>query len=156
MSNPVMKIHCLIAAGLALLVAGCSVTTHVVQLNPARTFEPTQNVEILLEKPTRPYFEIGLLESRGAVGVTEAELLNDAREKARKLGADAIVKLEAERVYQPPVAVYDPWYDPIFWHPYRYRPYPPFPHPWGAYRVIGGGHSYTMKALAIRYQSIAQ
>ena len=153
MSNPHMKLVDHAVACLILLLAGCAgVSTQVVELNPAQRFPPTQNVEVLLEKPQRPYIELGLLESRGDFGATEATLLNDAREKARALGADAILKLETERVYHPPVAVYDPWYDPLYWGYYRYQRFPPFPHPWGAYRVVGGGYEYTVKALAIKYK----
>lgn len=138
---------------LVLLAAGCAtVSTEVVQLDPARNLAPTQNVEVLFEKPKRPYIEIALLESRGAVGTGEAELLNDAREKAKALGADAIVRVEAERIYHPPVAVYDPWYDPFYWPGYRFRALPPFPHPWGTYRLIDGGYTYTLKAMAIKYK----
>ena len=49
-----------------------------------------------------------------STGTSEADMLNAAREKARELGADAIVKLDTERVYNPPTAVYDPfYYDPF-------------------------------------------
>lgn len=135
---------------MTLLLASCAtVSTQVVELNPSQRYAPSQNVEVLLQKPARPHVEIALIESRGW---SEAELLNDAREKARTLGADAIVKLETERVYHPPVAVYDPWYDPFYWGYYRRGPFPGFPEPWGApYRVVGGGHSYVLKAMAIKY-----
>jgi hypothetical protein len=148
-----MKIlHALVFACGALLASCATVSTHVVQLNPAQQFPPTQNVEVLLQKPSRPHVDIALIESRGE---SEAELLNDAREKARALGADALVKVETEKIYQPPVTVYDPWYDPFYWGFYRYRPFPPYPHPWGAYRVIGGGYTYVLKALAIKYTDVA-
>jgi hypothetical protein len=156
MSNPHMKIVGLAVAWLFVLLSGCSgVSTQMVELNPAQRFPPTQNVEVLLEKPQRPYIELGLLESRGDFGATEATLLNDAREKARSLGADAILKLEIERLYHPPVTVYDPWYDPLYWSYYRYRRFSPFPDPWGPYRVVGGGYEYTLKALAIKYKEVA-
>ena len=143
-----------VLGALAIALAGCaSVNTQVVQLGPARHFSPTQNVEVLLQKPARPFTEIALIESRGEIGASEADLLNDAREKAKALGADAIVKTELERVYHQPVPMYDPWYDPLYFGYYRYRPFPPFPQPWaGPYRLIGGGVSYTLKALAIKYQ----
>ena len=139
-----------------LALAGCaSVNTQIVQLDPARQFPPTQNVEVLLQKPARPHTAIALIESRGEIGASEADLLNDAREKAKALGADAIVKTELERTYHQPVPVYDPWYDPLFFGYYRYSPYPPFPQPWGSpYRLVGGGVSYTLKAMAIKYQPI--
>jgi hypothetical protein len=143
-----IRIHVLSLAA-ALLVSACAaVTTHVVPLNPAVQYPPTQNIEVLLQKPQRPHVEIALLESHGD---SEAELLNDAREKAKALGADAIVRLETERLYHPPVAVYDPWYDPFYYGFRHYRPFPYYPDPWGPYRVVGGGYSYVLKSVAIKY-----
>lgn len=139
------------AALVALVIVGCAtVSTRVVPLDPALKFAPSQRVEILLEKPPRPYTGIALLESRGMVGGGESELLEDAREKARALGADAIIRLEVEKTLQPPVAIYDPPYSPF--HPrYALYRYPYFwPH-YGEHRAIGGGTVYTLKALAIKY-----
>ena len=141
-----------IAAALAaLVVAGCAaVSTRVVPLDPALKFAPSQHVEILLDKPRRPYTQIALLESRGMVGGGESELLEDAREKARALGADAIIRLEVEKTVQPPVAIYDPVDSPFNPRYALYR-YPYFwPH-YGEHRAIGGGTVYTLKALAIKY-----
>ena len=134
----------------ALLLSACAaVSTKIVPLNPAVQYPPTQNVEVLLEPPPRPHVDIALLESRG---FSEADLLNDAREKAKALGADAIVRIESVRVDYPPVAVYDPWFDPFYFGYSRYRPYPMFAHPWSApYRVVGGGSEYVLKARAIKY-----
>jgi hypothetical protein len=141
---------------LALVATGCAtVRTQVVELKPTTRYAPTEQVEILLAKPDRPYEEIALIESRGDIGASEAELLERARAQARAIGAHALVKLETERHYHPPVALYDPWYDPFWAFPrYRfhpYRPFSPFWHPWGAHRVVPGGYSYTLKTLAIRY-----
>ena len=95
-----------------------------------------------------PHTEIAFIESKGD---SEADMLNDAREKARAVGADAIVKVETTRVYHPPVALYDPWYDPFYWGFYRHRFYSPFYHPWGPPQVVGGYYSYVLKAVAIKY-----
>jgi hypothetical protein len=136
----------------ALLLSACAaVSTKVVPLNPAVQYPPTQHVEVLLERPPRPHVDIALLESRGN---SEADLLNDAREKAKALGADAIVRIATERVDYPPIAVYDPWFDPFYWGPYRHGPFPVFPQPWGPYRVVGGGSEYVMKARAIKYTDV--
>jgi hypothetical protein len=135
----------------ALLLSACTtVSTKVVELKPEQKFPPTKSVEVLMQKPERGYVDIALIESSGT---SEADMLNDAREKARELGADAIVRLETERMYNPPVAVYDPWYDPFFYGHYGWgRPWvPPYYHPWSHYRVVGGYYSYVMKAVAIRY-----
>ena len=151
MSNEAMTPLRLGILAAALLLSACaSVSTQVVPLNPAQVYPPTQFVEVLLEKPARPYVEIAMLESRGG---SEADLLNDARDKARALGADAIVRIETERHYQHPVALYDPWGDPFYWGPYRHRyhPFGPWGHPWGPYRVIPGGYHYVLKAMAVKY-----
>ena len=131
-----------------LLLASCAtVSTKVVELQPAQKYPPTQNVEIFMQKPGRPHVEIAFIES---TGTSEADMLNDAREKARELGADAIVRLETERIYHPPVAVYGPWYDPFYYG--YYRPwFQPYYHPWAQYRVVGDYYTYRMKAVAIKY-----
>jgi hypothetical protein len=135
----------------ALLLAACAtVSTKVVELKPDQKFPPTQSVEVLMQKPDRTHIEIAFIES---TGTSEADMLNDAREKARELGAHAIVRLETERIYNPPVAVYDPWYDPFFYGYYGWaRPWvPPYYHPWTQYRVVGGYYTYRLKAVAVRY-----
>ena len=146
----------------ALLVAalaGCaSVATRVTVLDPAHHYAPTQKVAVLLDFPPRPYLRIALLEAQGMVGGGEAELFEDARRKARALGADAIVRLEVISVYRSPMRVYDPWYGNPFYSRYRY-PYRPFgyypfaygPFPYSEYRWVAGGDAKTLKAVAIRY-----
>ena len=144
-----MKTLRLLLLSAALVLGACAgVSTQVVRLNPSAQFPQTSSVEVLLQKPTRPHVEIALLESRGT---SEAAMLNDAREKAAQLGANAIVRIETERIYHPPVAVYDPWIDPLWYGYHPYRPFAIHPHPWGAYRMVGGGYSYVLKSTAIRY-----
>jgi hypothetical protein len=141
-------------AAVAGLLSGCAaVSTQVVPLDPSLTLAPTERVEILLEKPRRPYTELALLESRGIAGGSESELLDDARDKARTLGADAIVRLELEKTVLPPVVVYDPPFAP-FYYGYPFRRYPHFHPPYfGEYRVLAGGTVYTLKTLAIKYET---
>lgn len=142
------------AACAALQISGCAtVSTEVVTLAPDLKLAPSQNVEILLEKPERPYREIALLESRGMVGDTEAQLWQDAREKAQQLGADALIRLEVYKTLVPPMVAYDPFfspfYSPFYPRPYFYPYYYPYPFP--EYHVIPGGVEYTLKTLAIKY-----
>lgn len=136
----------------AFAVSGCaSVSTQVVRLDPALTLAASQSVEILFEKPRRPHREIALLESSGMVGDGEVALLEDAREKAQALGADAIVRLDLEKTIHPPVVVHDPFFSPFY---SRYHLYPYFHPPYFAeYRVIPGGTVYTLKTLAIKYET---
>ena len=139
----------LICAGAVTLAACAGVNTRVVQINTTHTFPPTQSVEVLLQKPERPHIEIALLE---AEGYSEVDLLNDAREKAKTLGADAIVRRELDRVYHAPMTVYDPWPDPFYFHYRRFGPYPYYDWPfWSPYRTVGGGYTYVLKAVAIKY-----
>ena len=68
---------------LTTLATSCAtVTTEVVPLRPGLTLPPTRDVEILLEKPQRPYRALALLESRGWIGDSEAQLWQDARQKS--------------------------------------------------------------------------
>ncbi len=149
----------LVRALLAVFLGGCaSVATRVTLQDPVQKFAPTQSVAILMEYPPRPHITIALIEAQGSLGGGEAELLEDARAKARSLGADAIVRMEVSSVYYPPVQIHDPWYgDPFYWH-FRYsrRPFYFYPHgysmyPYGDYRRIGGGNVQTLKAVAIRF-----
>ena len=140
----------IIAAVITLLVSGCAtVSTQVVRFESAVQLAPTQDVEILFEKPQRPYREIALLESRGMVGDGEAALWQDAREKAQALGADALIRLEVDKTVQLPVILYDPFFSPFYspYYPHRYF-YPPY---FSEYRVVPGGAIYTLKTLAIKF-----
>lgn len=148
---------------LAASILGCaSVTTQVTVLDPAQRFAPTTSVAILDEFPQRAYQRIALIEAQGVLGGSEADLFEDARNKAQALGADAIVRLDVVTEYREPVPVYDPWYGMHLYRPYPYSgfyhpspfaygPYPYGGYPYG-YRWIGGGTIKTLKAVAIRYR----
>ena len=149
----------LMLALVAALLAGCaSVSTEVTVLDPTQKFAPTERVVILFDYPPQPYVQVALIEAKGSVGGSESALFEDARKRARALGADAIVRLEVTAIYYPPVPVYDPTYGNLFYPRYRYYPYrsfyPPYwysPYPYDGYRWIAGGDAQTLKAMAIRY-----
>jgi hypothetical protein len=156
-----MRMHTLsvvIALVAAILAACASVSTTVTVFDPAQKFPPAEHVAILFELPPQPYVKIALIEAQGSIGGSESELLEDARKRARALGADAIVRLAVTSTYYPPVPVYDPTYANLFYPRYRYYPYrsfyPPYwysPYPNDGYRWIGGGNVQTLKAIAIRF-----
>lgn len=141
---------------LVFWLAGCAATTSIVLLDPQKKYPPTQSVKILLKPPSAPYTEIAKLESKGAVGEAEPSVLEDARTRAREVGADAIIVVETIHAYEPPIVVYDPWppYLPWYhdrWHGYRYWYYPaPFPYAFGP-QVLPGGNTYTIHSIAIKY-----
>ena len=144
---------------LAAALAGCaSVETQVTLLDPAQKFAPTEHVVILFDYPAQPHVKVALIEAQGSVGGSEAALLDEARKQAQMLGADAVVRLEVNSVYQPPVRVYDPAFGNMYYsrygYPYRafyYAPYMYAPFPFDDYRWVGGGSVQTLKAVAIKY-----
>lgn len=149
----------LIPALAAAALAGCaSVATHVTVLDETHKYPPTEHVVVLFDYPPAAHVKIALIEARGTLGGSEAELLEEARDRARALGADAIVRLEVNAVYQPPVRIYDPAYGNPFYsryrYPYRTMYFPPAgvpAYPFDDYRWVGGGTVQTLKAVAIRY-----
>jgi hypothetical protein len=142
---------------LGLLLAACATTTSVVMLDPSKQYPPTTSVQILLKPPDRPYVEIAKLESQGVPGEPETSVLEDARERAAKIGADAILVQESSSVYQPPIVMYDPWpaYMPWYldrWHGYPYW-YHPSPFAFGPIiHTLPGGNAYTVRSIAIRFK----
>jgi len=143
----------------AATLAGCaSVATEVTLFDSAQKLTPTEHVVILFDYPPQPHVKIALIEAQGSLGGNEAAVLEEARNRARALGADALVRLEVNTVYHPPVRVYDPAYSSMNYSRYRY-PYrsfygPPYafsPNPYDSYRWVGGGNVQTLKAVAIKY-----
>ncbi len=138
------------------LLAGCAATTSVVLLDPGKKYPPTESVQILLKPPDVPYVEIARLESKGLIGQPEPEVFEDARERARELGADAIIIVESTGMYEPPVVIYDPWPPYYPWYHDRWRSYPfgyyPAPYYYGPRgHVLPGGNVYLVRSLAIRF-----
>ena len=154
-----LRLLLLLLALTAAALAGCaSVSTEVTVLDPAQKFAPTEQVVILFDFPPQPYLKVALIESQGSVGGSESALFEDARKRARALGADALVRLEVTAIYYPPVPVYDPAYANLFYPRYRYYPFRTFyspywyaPYPYDGYRWIAGGDVQILKAMAIRY-----
>lgn len=85
-----------------LLIAGCaSGPVEVTRLDEGKERAPSPSVELLREKPQRPYQEIARLEVRGRPGASRWTIHEQMREEARSLGADAIVTLSEQRRRQP-------------------------------------------------------
>lgn len=147
----------------AATLAGCaSVATEVTLFDSAQKFAPTEHVVILFDYPPQPHLKIALIEAQGGLGGSETAVLEEARKRAQALGADALVRLEVNVVYHPPVRVYDPAFSSMYYSRYRY-PYrsfygPPYgisPYPFDSYRWVGGGNVQTLKAVAIKFTGTA-
>lgn len=92
----------LLVLAAALLLAACAGSpVKVTRLDAVEGRAPSSSVALLREKPQRPYHEIARLELRGQPGAPRWTVYEQLREKARSLGADAIVTLGEERKRQP-------------------------------------------------------
>ena len=87
----------LIGAAALVLVACATPQPEVTRGAPAATYAPTVNVEMLEQPPTRPYLEIGTIDEPGEPGALRAQVLAQIREKARLMGADAVILTDVSR-----------------------------------------------------------
>ncbi len=89
-----------------LLMASCSTPhTTAVMLNNSTTYSPTDNIEILMKPPQKPYIEMASMES--PEGFNIPDLLVEMKEKAKQLGADAILYINESIRHHPISATYN-------------------------------------------------
>lgn len=149
-------VRAIVLAAALLALGGCAgVRTHVALLEPGIAYAATDSVQVLLRPPERKYREIAKLESQGAVGEPETALIEDLREKARRIGAHAVILEDTTVDRRPPVVLWDPWPPPPMWYPYRWYGrgfwHDPYLFPYDQPRILPGGNAYTVRAIAIRY-----
>jgi hypothetical protein len=114
-----------------ILVASCSTPrTTAVMLNNSTTYSPTNNIEVLMNPPQKPYIEMALLES--PEGFNIPDLLIEMKETAKQLGADAILYIN-ESTRQHPLST---TYNSII----------------GGYKSMEGVTYIRVKAIAIKYK----
>ena len=121
---------------LALLVAtvvtACAAPQPEVTRAPgAPVYPPTLNVDMLDAPPSRPYTEIGVIDAPGEPGALRSQVLAQIRDKARALGADAVILTDQSR--RAPAA---PQFNPTT----------------GYYETVGGQTIPAYKGLAIKYR----
>jgi len=93
---------------LLLIIGGCS-TTRVVMLYESANYPPTTNVEILSAAPDRPCKAIAILETTGPANTPLPDLLESMRQKAKAIGADAIIPTQEASQRQVRNSLYVPW-----------------------------------------------
>lgn len=96
-------------------------------------FPKSRFVEILDHKPDKPYIVIATLETKGGLGVSLPEILEDMRKKAKEIGADAIIPTRDVSEYKAPGFIYNPWI--------------------GGYESLPGGRMPAIQGYAIVYKS---
>jgi hypothetical protein len=88
-----------------LLFSGC-IQGNVTLLDASKNYPPSANIEILKEKPARPFKTIAIVKATGLPGSGDPELLAVLRGQAKAVGADAIMPLPKEE--NDSVDVYNP------------------------------------------------
>ena len=79
----------------SLIISGCMSTDHLLLIEKAFPETPQgQKIEILMERPSRPFIEIAIVEAKGRRRTKWNELREGLREEARSIGADAVIDLK--------------------------------------------------------------
>ena len=115
-----------------LTVSGC-VSSKAVMRDDSVKFPKSRFVEILDQKPEKPHVVIATLETKGGMGVSLPEILEDMRTKAKEIGADAIIPTRDVSEYKTPGIIYNPWL--------------------GGYQTLPGGRMPAIQGDAIVYKS---
>lgn len=115
----------------AFLSSACT-TTDAVRINESKQYAPSEAVEILSEPPEQPYEVISMLESRGSVGQSLPALLKSMRERAREMGADAIIPTQERSEHREPGFIYNALI--------------------GGYQSLPGGRVPILRGYAIIYE----
>lgn len=118
--------------GCSGIFLGCAATGSVL-LDDSIYYPPTKSVQIITSAPDQPYRVIAQLEARGTVGQSIPYLLENMREEAKAIGANALIPTEESRELVQQGIFYNPWL--------------------GGYQTIGGGKMPIVKGLAIVYDS---
>jgi hypothetical protein len=111
-----------------------------------------RHVELIGGAPGRPYDEIGRIEARGKPGEHRSYVYQELRNKARALGADAVIRIEERSGLErlPPAGAGEA---PLMGNPY---PGPVQSFERGAFPSAGfdvrvGGRYYEVSGVAVRY-----
>ncbi len=106
-SKPLIMLATL--AGLLLATTSCQ-TGSVLRTGPVLPPTTAANVAVHVEKPSRPYQVLGLVEASSPKGIFESaskvnqEALSELREQAARLGADAVIVSNLGRSETPALA----------------------------------------------------
>ena len=101
------------------ILAGCA-APQVEILSKTDSFAPTANVEILLDRPTRPHKTFAILED--TYGGTPEEINGRLARKAQEIGADAIVIVSINDKTVTDWLLNDPYYNTRGVYRPHYRP----------------------------------
>lgn len=114
---------------------------------------PEQPVAVLEEEPGRPHEVIAQVTARGIPGASIALVHDKLRDKARSLGADAVIAVETRQHFDATPAPYDPPQRPLLGNAYPgpLHSFDPGSFPPEGFNVRSRGPYYVAEGLAIRY-----
>lgn len=115
----------------ATCIAGCA-GADVMLLDPSKSYPPTEHVQLLFDKPKRPYDVIAVIEAKGSQYNNESQTVRAAQNRAARIGAHAIILISNESEHVSPQVVPNP----VLGSPPIY---------------IMGGNRVTLKFAAIRF-----
>jgi len=118
--------------GVVLLLSNC-VTSNAILKDESIKYPRSKYVEVLDKLPNKPYRIIATIETRGTIWSSMPEVIENMRQKARALGADAIIPYEDVSQYQAPGVIYSPYL--------------------GGYQTTPGGKVPIIRGYAIIYES---
>jgi hypothetical protein len=78
-------------------------------LDDSGRYTETTDVQILTSLPYRPYKEIAILETIGDAVLPTTKLLENMREEARAIGADAVIPTQDASRHNPQGVIYNPF-----------------------------------------------
>lgn len=93
-----------LAGCLLCIVCGC-VTTKVDLTNSSASYEPTSRVEYLYKKPSRKFKVIAVIKGRGSYYRRESLVFDKIIDRAKKIGAQAIIPLHSSINYAPKMTI---------------------------------------------------
>lgn len=105
----IFKLPNILFASLVLSFLFACSTTNVKVVDENTSYLPSDNVKIFNTYPAEPYTVIAQIDIKGEEGSVVFDLVRQMREKAMKLGADAIIPAKEKPEFILPGQSFDPW-----------------------------------------------
>lgn len=91
---------------IVIVTFGC-VRATVELTDPSKSYEPTEYIQLLTEKPSRPYQVIAVIKGNGSPHRKQSLVFKKIEEKAREIGAQAVIPLNSSLTYSPPMTFHE-------------------------------------------------
>lgn len=105
----IIKVKNILFVSFVLSILFACSTTNIKVVDENSSYLPSDNVKIFNTFPAEPYKVIAQIDIKGEEGSVAFDLVRQMREKAMKLGADAIIPLKENPEFILPGQSFDPW-----------------------------------------------